>query len=179
MPQLVCHPHTPSKAIHTVSAEVRWLPEGQIGFYFVLEGDIAAVRIPVVGQSDRADELWKHTCCEAFVAGPRVGGYSEFNFAPSGAWAAYQFTGYREGMKPVAVVADPVISLRQTTERIELDALIGSRSIPLGEQGLRLGLAVVVEDKSGKLSYWALAHPAAKPDFHHADSFTFPLPAVP
>lgn len=178
MPQLVRHPASGS-AILRVNAEARWLPEGQIGFYFVLEGETSAVRVPVAGQSDRADELWKHTCCEAFVAGPGAGGYSEFNFSPSGAWAAYQFTGYREGMKPVAVVADPVITIRQTAERIELDALIGSRSIPLGHQGLRLGLAVVVEEKSGRLSYWALAHPAAKPDFHHADGFCFPLPANP
>lgn len=177
--QLISHPDTPSKAIRRVSAEARWLPEGQLGFYFVLEGDTAAVKMPVAGQSDRADELWKHTCCEAFVAGPAVGGYSEFNFSPSGAWAAYQFTGYRAGMKPVAVVADPVITVRHSAERIELDALIGSRSIPLGEQGLHLGLAVVIEDKAGRLSYWALAHPEARPDFHHAGGFKFPLSTTP
>jgi len=29
----------------------------------------------------------------------------------------------------------------------------------------------VIEETSGRLSYWALAHPSGKPDFHHADCF--------
>ena len=41
--------------------------------------------------------------------------------------------------------------------------------------GLRLGLAAVIEDKARVLSYWALKHPAEKPDFHHADSFVVEL----
>jgi hypothetical protein len=41
--------------------------------------------------------------------------------------------------------------------------------------GLRLGLAAVVEDKARVLSYWALKHPAEKPDFHHSDSFVVEL----
>lgn len=179
MPELQCHPATPCAAIRRVSAEARWLPEGRLGFYYVMEGDTSEVRLPESRQSDRADELWRHTCCEAFVAGPAAGGYSEFNFSPSGAWAAYRFTTYREGMRPVAVVADPVIAVRIAPDRIELDALIGSRSIPLGEAGLNLGLAVVVEERSGQLSYWALAHPAARPDFHHADTFRFSLERAP
>ena len=35
----------------------------------------------------------------------------------------------------------------------------------------RLGLSAVIEDTSGRKSYWALAHPPGKPDFHHADCF--------
>ena len=41
--------------------------------------------------------------------------------------------------------------------------------------GLRLGLAAVIEDKARVLSYWALKHPAEKPDFHHAESFVVEL----
>jgi hypothetical protein len=41
--------------------------------------------------------------------------------------------------------------------------------------GLRLGLAAVIEDKAQVLSYWALKHPAEKPDFHHADGFVIEL----
>ncbi|MEQ1580210.1 MAG: DOMON-like domain-containing protein [Steroidobacteraceae bacterium] len=179
MPVLVCHPATPCAAITSVTAEARWLPDGRLGFYYVLAGRSSQVRVPALAlaQADRADELWRHTCCEAFVAGPTEGGYSEFNFSPSGAWAAYRFTAYREGMRPVAVVADPVIDVRITGDRIELDAFIGSRSVPLSDEGLHLGLTVVVEDLSGALSYWGLAHPLPRPDFHHADGFRFALPA--
>ena len=175
MQQLLCHPATPSAAIRRIGAEARWLAGGRLGFYYVLEGEAAAVRLPPGGRIDRVDKLWRHTCCEAFVAGSAAGAYSEFNFSPSGAWAAYQFTDYRERMKPVAVVADPTIEVRTSVDRIELDAIIGSRSIPVSDRELKLGLAVVVEDRAGSLSYWALAHSDVRPDFHRADSFRFSL----
>jgi hypothetical protein len=42
---------------------------------------------------------------------------------------------------------------------------------------LRLGLSAVIESCNGSLSYWALRHPAGKPDFHHADAFALGLEA--
>ena len=42
-------------------------------------------------------------------------------------------------------------------------------------QPLRLGLSAVIEDDSGKLSYWALKHPSGKPDFHHPDTFVLEI----
>jgi len=36
----------------------------------------------------------------------------------------------------------------------------------------RLSLSAVIEQADGRLSYWALAHPPGKPDFHRADCFT-------
>jgi hypothetical protein len=35
----------------------------------------------------------------------------------------------------------------------------------------RIGLAAVIEETSGHISYWTLVHPPGKADFHHADSF--------
>ena len=48
---------------------------------------------------------------------------------------------------------------------------------------LRLGLCVVIEELdaalseafSGAFSYWALRHPAARPDFHHPDGFALEI----
>ena len=34
-----------------------------------------------------------------------------------------------------------------------------------------LGLSAVIEEANGRKSYWALAHPPGKADFHHADCF--------
>jgi hypothetical protein len=34
----------------------------------------------------------------------------------------------------------------------------------------RIGLAAVIEERSGHKSYWALAHPPGKADFHPFDS---------
>ena len=49
----------------------------------------------------RTDGLWRHTCFEAFIAAAVRPEYWEYNLSPSGAWAAYHFTGYRAGMEPL------------------------------------------------------------------------------
>ena len=41
---------------------------------------------------------------------------------------------------------------------------------------VRLGLSAVIEEADGRVSYWALAHPAPKPDFHHAGTLALQLP---
>ena len=47
--------------------------------------------------------------------------------------------------------------------------------VPVQPGKLRLGLSVVIEAHDGALSYWALRHPQAKPDFHHAEAFALEL----
>ena len=42
----------------------------------------------------------------------------------------------------------------------------------------RLGLSAVIEEKDGGTSWWALAHPPGKPDFHHDDCFAARLAAI-
>ena len=125
--------------------------------------------------SARTDELWRHTCFEAFI-GAGVA-YYEFNFAPSTRWAAYQFSGYRTGMRIATEIGTPEIAVQSSLERytlqasLELDQLL----FPRGAM-LRLGISAVIEESSGRRSYWALAHPPGKPDFHHSDCFTMKLP---
>ena len=43
-----------------------------------------------------------------------------------------------------------------------------------GSFPLEAGLSVILKEKSGTMTYWAVEHPSEKPDFHHPDSF-FPL----
>ena len=100
-------------------------------------------------------------------------GYREFNFSPSGEWAAYAFRDYREGGELEGEPA-PGIVVRRTMHRLELDAEIRQDFLPSG-RSLRLGLAAVVEDADGGLSYWALHHAPGKADFHHPDAFALQL----
>jgi hypothetical protein len=43
-------------------------------------------------------------------------------------------------------------------------------------RNLHVGLSAVVKETSGRQSYWALAHPSGKPDFHHSDCFALEVP---
>src|SRR5688500_14038037 len=54
--------------------------------------------IPKLTEPWRADELWRTTCFEAFLLETGAESYREWNFAPAGNWAAYDFDSYREGM---------------------------------------------------------------------------------
>lgn len=135
---------------------------------FEIEGDPDAVAWPAPAEPGRADELWKHTCFEAFVTGED--GYGEFNLSPSGQWAAYRFDAYREGMRPAAEEA-VVLGLEASSDGAALEALID-----LPTDARALGLSAVIEGADGAKTYWALSHPAERPDFHHPDSFTLDLP---
>ncbi len=48
--------------------------------------------IPEADEPSRADELWQTTCFEAFLREAGADAYREWNFAPSGHWAAYDFS---------------------------------------------------------------------------------------
>jgi hypothetical protein len=143
-------------------------------FVYVLTGRISDVAMPPAVASARTDELWRHTCFEAFVGAGIA--YYEFNFAPSTHWAAYRFSSYRTGMRVATEISAPQIAVQSSLERytlqasLELDQLL----FPRGTM-LRLGLSAVIEENSGHRSYWALAHPTGKADFHHSDCFTMKL----
>lgn len=120
------------------------------------------------GAGSRRDELWRTTCFEAFLRAEGEDAYVEWNFAPSGDWAAYRFSGYREGMAEAEVAAPPYVRMEDNLTWWTLGATI---SVPAGIQW-QLGLSAVIEEADGTKSYWALAHAAEKPDFHHPDCFT-------
>src|SRR5207237_3690028 len=120
------------------------------------------------GEPDRADDLWQTTCFEAFLRIPGEDGYREWNFAPSGAWAAYDFTAHREGRTDAEIPTPPYVRMEDNFTWWALGATIAVDA----ERVWELGLSAVLEEKDGTKSYWALAHPAGgKPDFHAADCF--------
>ena len=184
MPQVLTHhPATPCDAVRSLSAQIGHTPDGGLSMVFLLEGTLARLRIPEGRTGVRRDELWKHTCFEAFIAFGEEPGYFEINLAPSGDWAVYQFAGYRAAMTPSDAFGAPQISVRADEGRLQLEARFASiapdRSGPRGVTGAlaglaaRAALATVIEADDGRLSYWALRHPAGKPDFHHPDGFVF------
>ena len=120
------------------------------------------------GEAERADELWQTTCFEAFLRAEAEEPYREWNFAPSSAWAAYDFTGYREGRTNADVAAAPYIRMEDNFTWWALGATITVDA----DRSWQLGLSAVLEEQDGTKSYWALAHPSEKPDFHHPDCFT-------
>jgi hypothetical protein len=160
---LLCHPDTPATDVDAVEvtmahAQDRW------ELTFQVRG--AMLLIPPPAPPNRTDDLWTTTCFELFLRG---GGeaYVEFNFSPSTRWAAYHFPAYRTTMSDLQI-APPCIEPLENGLRITLE---------YASDASQISLCAVIEEIDGTKSYWALAHPPGKPDFHHPDCFALTLPA--
>jgi hypothetical protein len=174
MPTLAAHPDNPATPLRRVTASARRTAQATLSLAYRLEGELDRLRIPQRRAAAIGYRLWRHTCCEAFIAAEGQGGYHEFNLSPSGEWTAHAFTRYREGAVLSDPALDPQIAVQRTAQGLELSALIDLRRLSLAGR-IRVGLSVVAEHEDGGLSYWALRHPAGKPDFHHREAFALEL----
>ena len=170
------HPSTRAEAVRAIQVLVHRSASAELRMTFRLDGDIPRVRVPLPGVPRIATQLWQHTCFEAFIAVDGQVAYHEFNFAPSGEWAAYGFRGYRNGGPLANETMRPHIAVRSTGSRLELDALVRLDALSAihPNASIRIGLSAVIEACDG-LSYWSIHHPADKPDFHNADGFALLL----
>lgn len=175
------HPSTPDDILTGITVEVDSLTTDLLVLYFRISGDIDRLRLPAQAASRFQDQLWKHTCLEAFVAFDDSDVYYEFNFSPSSQWAVYRFDGYREGMTPLYPEPSPRVIARRREGELDIDVDIHLGAIPgltadeIKGRGLLLAVSAVMEDEQGRVCYWALAHPPGKPDFHHRDGFALVL----
>ncbi|MBS1228732.1 MAG: hypothetical protein H6R17_2009 [Proteobacteria bacterium] len=177
--QLLCHPATPAPMVRLIEARATVEPDGSLSLNYRLWGDIARLRLPQSPSPERSDSLWQHTCFEAFVGSVGDTAYREFNLSPSGQWAAYAFTGYRQRDETFVPSTSPQIVTRFFAGHLEMDVTLPRQTLPSAPR-LQLALAAVVEADDiadGRHSYWALRHPAARPDFHQRDAFTLELAA--
>jgi len=170
---LVNHPDTPCEAVESIETELRWERSGVLAITYRLTGAIERLRIPPFQSVRRADGLWGHTCFEAFLGAKNDAEYFEFNFSPSGEWAVYGFRDYRDGGPVDAEGFKPAISINRENRILELGAKLRLDQLPELQLDVCLwvGLSAAMEEIDGRLSYWALKHPAGKPDFHHPVNF--------
>ncbi|CAG4882493.1 conserved protein of unknown function [Georgfuchsia toluolica] len=172
---LTCHHSQATDTIERFTASAKRGADGWFRLRYVIRGAVERIALPAHIAVRHRDELWRHTCFEAFITTEDRPAYVECNFAPSRAWATYRFARYRTGMAALVPVAPPCITLQTQPDGLVLEA-----QLHLGEfagRALRIGLTAVVEDKAGGLSYWALRHPRSKPDFHHRGGFILRLAA--
>lgn len=182
---LLCHPSTPQDAVATITVEVDSPTADLLVLYYRVAGDIDRLQLPPQAPSKWQDLLWKHTCFEAFIALPDGEAYFEFNFSPSSQWAAYRFEGYRRDVTSLQPALPPRVICRRRKGELDADIDIHLGVFPeltgdaLKGREARLAVSAVMENDQGQISYWALAHPPGKPDFHHRDGFALLLSGDP
>jgi hypothetical protein len=171
------HPACAASPLRAISVSGALHADGRITLDYLLQGELLLLRLPLPARiPQRRDELWRHTCLELFARRETAADYVEFNFSPSGDWAAYGFESYRRGaapfeQQPVGITSHP---LGPGQLRIQACA-----QLPRAILRWRLGFAAVVEADDGTLGYWALRHSGEKPDFHAAENFHLALEVAP
>lgn len=174
---LVPHPATPPadppfKVWVNVEHSAAFGATATTNMWFGIGAPAARFVVPEAADPSRADDLWRTTCFEAFMRVPGAEAYREWNFSPSSAWAAYDFTTRREGRSDSDVAA-AYVRIEDNLTWWALGATISLNANSAWE----LGLSAVLEEQDGTKSYWAIAHPDGdKPDFHDSACFAAHLP---
>jgi hypothetical protein len=165
--RLTAHPARPPSRVAGVRVVSQFLADGTLLLRWRIDGAQKVV-LPAYSGSGRAEDLWQTTCFELFLD-LGEGRYREFNFSPSGRWAAMDFTSYRVKSGDAELRKWP----ETTVERGEV-IVTGAVRVP-GEAlagAMRGALTTVVEEEGGVLSFWAAEHRKEQPDFHDASCFT-------
>lgn len=179
---LALRPHPVEAAPLDLTVAVRVLGpahDGHWHLHYTLSGAIELLRLPAPTTAGPADELWRHTCMEAFIQDADGPAYREFNFSPSGQWAAYRFRTERarepDGPPPAQ---GPDIRVEHGARSLSVRVRLPQVLMP--DQPGAMGLTAVIETRDGAVSYWALHHPRPeRPDFHHSGGWTHRPPRPP
>lgn len=191
--QVALQPHPITAGSSDRTLEVRLTPrEHGVELRYLWSGPSAQIlwpdRVPHPDvRGERRDYLWHHTCGEWFIGEVGSPGYIEFNFSPSGHWAAYRFADYRQSLGDLVWEGSPPeIEFSLEAQRAELRAWVpwaafaSFVSEPVREW--QLGFTCVVERSESvlpagtasadTLEYWAVSHPRAQPEFHDRRGFS-------
>ena len=171
---LVAHPDHPPAGVTQVEARIIGQDANWLRVRWRVEGTQHLV-VPSFAGKGRTDDLWQTTCFELYLKPLGGEAYCELNLSPSERWNIYDFDGYREGMRERPFPHEPECTMRQGSHFAIFDAAIPGAGLP--DCDCAMGLSAILEEEGGVKSYWALAHPEGKPDFHAPACFTVALPA--
>lgn len=162
----------------TITVRIERGSSDTLRLVYSVMGEVGLLKLSPPVAPDRTDNLWKTTCFEAFIRPGEAPDYLEFNFSPSTAWAAYGFTGEREGMRDLDLPAIPRIRTSAKDGGYQLDVLLHlpPADFPAG-RAWQVGLTAVIEDVDGAVAYWALEH-VTPPNFHDRDTWVLELKAT-
>jgi hypothetical protein len=171
---LIAHPDHPPVGITGVESRIIGRDANWLRARWRVEGSRQLVVPPFAGKG-RTDDLWQTTCFELYLKPLGGEAYCELNLSPSERWNAYDFDGYRAGMRERPFPHEPECTIRLGSTFAIFDAAIPLAGLP--DQDCAMGLSAILEEQGGVKSYWALAHPEGKPDFHAPACFAVALAA--
>ena len=154
------------------------LHDNQVHVSYRITDRTHSIQFPDISQhASRKNELWNATCCELFVGISGEPNYWEYNLSPSHDWAVFSFTDYRQNKSDELSISELEITTKiDKNNEFELKTILALPEM-LTDRTLDIGVSSVVQDKSGKIHYYALTHPDSKADFHDRKGFNIKLNA--
>lgn len=150
---------------------------GKLAVHFSITGSRAGIVFPpAASQPGRRGQLWTATCLEFFLAIRDQPQYWEFNLAPSGDWNVYRMDAYRRvGFREEPLVEKLQVEFREEADCLVADAYVDLSSIIPPQEIIQVGVASIIQTRSGHETYWALWHPGPQADFHLREGFLLQL----
>ncbi len=174
---LILHPESRCDAVSAIDVDITRSSGTGLSLLFAVSGDISRIERPGMRLGKRKDQLWRHSCFELFIRPVGEQAYHEYNFSPSREWAAYWFSDWRADMTELPLDDAPLITTAPREQELAVSVHVSSPTLPVNSVW-QIGLSAVIEKKDGTLSYWALAHPPGKANFHHEVCLALELPPV-
>lgn len=168
--KLLPHPANPARFHERIDANIQLAADGGLQIAYAIHGLNIDLRVPSPHAPAPHDALWQTTCCELFLGPVGQSGYREFNFSPSGQWAAYDFDDIRQRSPQSPVLPAPRIEFARSEDRMTLSVALPRAALP-SAAALRIAVSVILQANDSNCGYWALVHPGARPDFHHPAGF--------
>jgi hypothetical protein len=134
--------------------------------------------------AERRSGLWESTCFECFIGLADADTYIEANISPAGQWQAFEFETYRAVALPSPKVLVSGQSMTDTetsphtnnNDPFQMNCTIDVEHPSFVTSDWHIAPATVLEDRQGRLHYYALSHSGERPDFHLAATRTLLLP---
>lgn len=140
-----------------------------------LLGNIQQVDITPPETPQRKHELWQDTCFEFFLGAKNSPAYWEFNLSPAGHWNIYRFNNYRQGMQEETAFTTLPFDVKHNSDSLDLTLNVNLDKIISVDQAIEVAITTVIKSTNGEVSYLALSHKGAEPDFHLRESFVIEL----
>ncbi len=139
---------------------------------FVVVGAIDRLKIPPVSDTpQRRVGLWEMTCFELFLGFSGQEDYWEINLSPSGDWNVFRLDRYRENLREEPMIETLPFRIERRRDRMTIDVTFDIQTLGLCRDTIELSATSVLEEKTGDISYWAVAHAGTTADFHLRKSF--------
>ena len=156
-----------------VRAGIGWEGDGSILVVrFWVIGPIDRLKIPPISDApQRLTGLWETTCFECFLGALGQEQYWEINLSPNGDWNVFQLDGYREPLRQEQAIETLPFWVERDGDRMTLEMRLDIQKLGLCRDAIELSVTSVLQETTGDISYWAVAHIGAEPDFHLRKSF--------